>query len=101
MASAAQRRNVNRIVSHLDGVKDAVHTTGRRVQANAERNFEGHDRPGGHRVVGEKQDTDYLVSLEGPVPHIVEYGRAGYTRGDGAKIGPAQGLYILHRAVDL
>lgn len=99
MASPSQARMVNQIVSHLPGVKKAVHTTGREGEARAKAAFAQHDQPGGHRVVGETQDTDYVISLEGPVPHIVEYGRHGYTRqSDGAKIGPMQGLYIIHRA---
>ena len=99
MASAAQTRRINSIVSHLDGVKQAVHSTGREGQARAEAAFASHDRPGGHKVTGATQDTDYVISLEGPEPHIVEYGRHGYTRqSDGAKIGPMQGLYIIHRA---
>lgn len=99
MASPSQVRKVNTIVSHLEGVRQAVRTVGREGQARAEAAFASHDQPGGHRVVGESQDTDYVISLEGPVPHVIEYGRHGYTRqSDGAKIGPMQGLYIIHRA---
>lgn len=100
MASPGKARRANHLISHLDGVKDVVHGHGRRIQSNAERIFARHDRPEGHEVTGRTQDTDYLVSLQGRAPHIVEYGRAGYTReSDGAKIGPMQGLYILHKAV--
>lgn len=99
LASRQNARKVNKILSHLEGVKQAVHVVGREGQARAEAAFASHDQPGGHRVVGETQDTDYVISLEGPVPHVIEYGRHGYTRqSDGAKIGPMQGLYIIHRA---
>lgn len=107
MATPQQRR-VSAIVAHLPGVKRAVHGKGREIQRRAEALFDEHDRPGGHRVTGEpvKADTvgargqiDYLVSIEGPVPHIIEFGREGYTREDGTKVGPMEGLRILGRAV--
>jgi hypothetical protein len=99
MASPAKRRRVNHLVSHLDGVKREVRRNGQRIQANAERIFARHNRPEGHEIVGDTQDTDYLVSLQGRAPHVLEYGRSGYTRErDNAKVGPMQGLYIIHKA---
>lgn len=97
---------VNRIVSHLPGVKRAVRQKGRAIEKTAKALFAEHDRPGGHRIVGETQDTDFIVSLEGPAPAAVEFGRAGYISqetqviGEGHFIGPAEGLHVLGRAVD-
>lgn len=100
MANPRDIRRVNKIVSHLPGVVDATHGVGRQIAARAEAIFAEHDRPGGHEIVGEADGIDYLVSIEGPVPHVIEFGRAGYTRDDGADIGPMEGLHILGRAVE-
>lgn len=90
----------NRIISHLPGVKKAVHSTGRDIQAKAERLFAEHDRPGGHKITGEKTSTDYLVSIEGDVPHVIEFGRESYVNKRGNRVGAMQGLRILGRAVE-
>jgi hypothetical protein len=94
-------KGLNRHLSHLPGVKAAVREKGRAVETTAKALFGPHDRPGGHAITGESQDPDYLVILEGPAPGAVEFGREGYTRPDGAHIGPAQGLHVLGRAADL
>lgn len=100
MANPRNVRKVNRIVSHLPGVVEAVHNKGRAIEARADALFSEHDRPGGHEIVGEPDGIDFLVSIEGPVPHVIEFGRSGYTRDDGAEIGPMEGLHILGRAVE-
>lgn len=96
---------VDAYIAHLAGVKAAVHTEGREIQSRAEAAFAAHDRPGGHRIVGEKQNTDYLVSLEGPAPLVIEFGREGFDqkRPDGSTrhVGPMQGLRILGKAGNL
>lgn len=95
---------VNAFVAHLPGVKRVVHAEGRSIQGEAEALFASHDRPGGHKITGEKSPiggTDWIVSLEGPVPVVIEFGREGFTRSDGRRIGPMQGLHILGKAAGL
>lgn len=95
----------NEHVAHMRGVKKAVHDQGREIQSRAEALFAAHDNPGGHEIVGEKQDTDYIVSLvatlPGDNPLAVEYGRGPVSYDDGRSVGPAEGLHILGRAADL
>lgn len=95
---------VDAFIAHMPGVKRVVHAEGKSIQAKAETLFASHDRPGGHRIVGEKAPiggTDWIVSLEGPVPVVIEFGREGFTRTDGRRIGPMQGLHILGKAAGL
>lgn len=96
----ATRKWVTKLVSELPGVKAEVHAKGRAIQARAEALFAAHDRPGGHKIVGEKRGQDYLVSIEGDVPHVIEFGREAYTNKQGKRVGPMEGLRILGRAVD-
>lgn len=98
--ASAKSRKVNRIVSHLKGVQNAVHSEGRQIADRADAIFAAHDRPGRHEIVGEEAGIDYLVSIEGPVPHVIEFGREGYTTKDGHQVGPMEGLRILGRAVE-
>jgi hypothetical protein len=96
---------VNAYIAHMAGVKGAVHAEGRQIESRADALFASHNRPGRHEIVGEKQDTDYIVSLEGPAAVSVEYGREGFTqtRDDGSTrdIGPMEGLHILGKAAKL
>lgn len=96
---------VNAYLAHMGGVKKSVHDEGRDVKKRADALFKAHDNPGGHRITGERQDTDYIVSLEGTGPGdnplAVEYGRGPVEYDDGRKVGPAEGLHILSRAARL
>jgi hypothetical protein len=68
-------------------------------------NLAKHDRPGGHSIGGGHDGiTDYYIYLEGPVPHIVELGRAGYVTEKqqgpippGTPIAPWEGTHVLRR----
>lgn len=103
MASVSPR--IADITAHMPGVKAATKAEGREVQARAKALFAPHDRPGRHRIGGRSEDTDYLVTLEGPAPIVIEYGREGFDqkRPDGSVIhvGPMQGLHILGRAAGI
>jgi hypothetical protein len=92
------------IIAHMPGVKSAVYAEGKAIQGRAEALFAPHNRPSRHEIEGKKQDTDFLISLVGPVPIVVEFGREGYTDERGGRtvqIGPMQGLHILGRAAGL
>lgn len=99
-------------IAHLPGVIQGVAEKADEVQAVAEGIFAQHDHPGGHRIAGGQDGiTDSYIYLEGPVPHIVEYGRAGYVTkkaqriGDrivppGTQIGPWEGTHVLRRTYE-
>lgn len=46
-----------------------------------------HNRPGGHDIVKGRGVLDTYIHLEGPVPHIVEWGRSGYTTTKAQRLG--------------
>lgn len=81
-------RPTHDFIAHMPGVVAGVHAKGDEALAIAEGIWATHDRPGGHRIIGEYgNQTDAYVILEGPVPIIVEYGRAGYVTKKAQKIG--------------
>lgn len=96
---------VDDYVAHMPGVLAAVNREGERVQAVAEGIFAKHDRPGGHSIGGGPDGiTDYYIYLEGPVPHIVEWGRSGYRTEKqqgpippGTDIAPWAGTHVMRR----
>jgi len=88
-------------VAHMPGVKKAVHAHGREVKSRAERLLAQHRAQGVARIEGEVQNTDYLVSLVDKAALSIEYGREGFTREDGVRVGPMVGLRILGRAAEL
>lgn len=105
-------KELHDFIAHMPGVVEGVHRKGDEALAIAEGIFAKHDRPGGHRIIGEYgQQTDAYVILEGPVPHIVEYGRAGYVTKKtqrlgssiipaGTVIGPWEGTHVLRRTME-
>ena len=86
-------------VAHMRGVKKSVREERDRRAKRARAALRPHRRTGDHRITTEMEDTDGLVHLEGPVPHILEYGRSGYVTDDGAEVGPMDGLHILGQAL--
>jgi hypothetical protein len=92
-------------VAHMPGVVAAVGVEAERVQGIAEGIFAKHDRPGGHSIGGGMDGiTDSYIYLDGPVPHIVEWGRAGYVteKQQGpippdTAIAPWEGTHVLRR----
>ena len=111
--TSPQGHAIDGYVAHLPGVLAEVLQEGIRVQAIAEGIFAQHDRPGGHSIVGGHDGiTDYYIYLEGPVPHIIEWGRKGYYTKKTQRLGdsiipegtwiPAwEGTHVLRRTVEL
>lgn len=91
------RDDVDSIVAHMTGVKAAVHADGRQREGRAKARLAGHRETGAAKVEGHKEDTDYVVSLVDPAALSIEYGRSAFTREDGRKVGPMEGLRILGR----
>jgi hypothetical protein len=96
---------VDEYVAHMPGVLREVGNTGEKVQGIAEGIFAKHDRPGGHSIQGGHDGiTDYYIYLDGPVVHIVEWGRAGYVTTKqqgpippGTAIAPWEGTHVMRR----
>jgi len=96
------------VVSHIDGVKSAVHdeakTVGRRAEANlTEARSSTHWRKihgPSHltRVTVTQGDVDSFANLEAPNAMAIEFGHepSGYFAGTNTR--PPHGLYILTRA---
>lgn len=98
------RPDIASVIAHMPPVMGEVQQHGHSVKAKADAAFAAHNRPGGHEIVGEKQDTDYVVSLVGPAAVSVEYGHGAYTterNGRVVEVGASQGLHILAKAADL
>lgn len=75
-------------IAHMSGVKAAVYEfAASKVLPKAESIFAPHDGPGGHSITLSRGITDAYVNLEGPVPHIVEWGRASYVTDKDQPIG--------------
>ncbi len=99
-------------IAHLPALIRSVGDKADEVQAVAEGIFSKHDRPGGHSIQGGRDGiTDSYIYLDGPVAHIVEYGRAGYVTKKaqpigncvlpaGTHIGPWEGTHVLRRTYD-
>lgn len=96
-------------IAHMPGTKKAVYEfTKTRVLPVAQGIFAQHDHPGGHSIKLDQGITDSYVVLEGPVPHIVEWGRKGYKTEKpqpignrvvpaGTWIGGWEGSHVLRR----
>lgn len=99
-------------LAHMPGVVQGVHDKGDEATAIAQGIFAKHDKPGGHKIIGEYGAlTDAYVILEGPVPHIVEWGRAGYKTKKAQRLGdsiipadtyikPWEGTHVLTRTME-
>lgn len=75
-------------IAHMRGVKAGVYEfAASQVLPKAKAIFAPHDHPGGHKITINQGITDTYVNLEGPVPHIVEWGRASYVTKKPQRIG--------------
>lgn len=84
-------------VAHMLEVKVAVRLARDEVKGVAEGLWAIHNRPGRHELTTQDDDVDALLSLDGPSPLSVEFGRHPDEHGKGAM----RGLHILGRAAGL
>lgn len=114
MAELIEPRSMNIVISHLEGVRNAVHdeaeSIGDAARADLERlraTTRWHKIYGpGHltRITVSQGDVDSFTNLEGPHPMAIEFGhRPSGVFGPGGSLGhiktkAPEGLYILHRA---
>lgn len=93
MAQIYNEEHLHEVIAHMRGVKVAVgEFAAGQVFPRAQAIFAQHDRAGGHQITlgrpgGNGGITDAYVYLEGPVPHIVEWGRAAYITSKDQRIG--------------
>lgn len=92
---------VDAYIAHMPGVKKAVGTQGREIEAKAKANLAAHRDTGAAHIEFTRQDTDALISLVDPAVLSIEYGREAGIDRSGRKQGAMQGLHILGRAADL
>lgn len=110
MVQLIGQRAMNSVISHIEGVRHAVHKEAEVVEERAKGYLEaarastqwhniGDPESTGHRVeiTLTQGETDSFVNLEGPNPDAIEFGHepSGYFQGRGR---PPHGLYILTHA---
>ena len=102
MAKIYSRKAVHEIVSHIEGVRHAVHDKAKSVHRTAEGRMAGHHRSGEHQVTVTHGETDSFVNLEGPQVLSIEFGhwvKGKFEDKDKPKFVP--GLYIITGAASL
>jgi hypothetical protein len=112
MAVIYNAANLHDVIAHMPGVKAGVYEfAASKVFPKAQAIFAPHNRPGGHEITHDRGVTDTYVNLEGPVPHIVEWGRASYVTDKdqpvggsvvpkGTVIGAWEGTHVLRRTYE-
>jgi hypothetical protein len=90
-------KGTRRMLAHLPEVRAAVIAVRDEKATIAQALFAAHDHPGGHSISTQDDTVDALLSLDGPAPLSVEYGRSPDANGRDAM----KGLHILGRAAGL
>lgn len=111
MAKLIGLQAMNRVVSHLDEVKQEVHAKAKEVGEKAAANLEeARATTEWHKISGpdgltktsvSKGDVDSFVNLEAPNAMAIEFGHmpSGFFAGTDTR--PPRGLYILGKAAGL
>lgn len=81
------------------GVQKVVHATADAIGGRARAILAQHRVSGAASIRVDHSGIDSEVILDDPASLSIEYGRGGYTRADGAYVGPAEGLHVLGRAL--
>lgn len=90
---------MNTIISHQDGVRDAVHDEAEEMGNKAEVLLAGHRRTGAASIEVEQGAVDSYVTLDDEAAMHIEFGH-WYTNGYGEP-QYVPGLYIITRASGL
>ncbi|MGU3502409.1 DUF5403 family protein [Mycobacterium sp. C31M] len=90
---------MNRVVSHLEGVHDAVGDTSKRVQRSAQNRLAAHRDTGAAEVTATEGDVDWFVNLEDEAALSIEFGHWTKEGSDSYRFVP--GLYVLSTAAGL
>lgn len=97
MATVRTDKAFNRSLSRQ--ARPAVRVTAEAVGGRARAVLAGHRDTGAASIRVDHGPIDSYVVLDDPASLSIEFGRAGYTRPDGAYVGPAEGLHVLGRAI--
>jgi hypothetical protein len=77
----------------------ATRATAEIIGGRARARLEAHRDTGDASIKVEHGAIDSHVILDDEASLSIEFGRAGFTRKDGAYVGPAEGLHILSGAI--
>lgn len=95
------RPGLDRLIARQAGVRAEVSSVAGQVEAAASARLAAHRRTGEHQIATERPNfTDVDVVMTGAGAVSVEYGRDGYTRPDGTRVGPMDGLRIMRGSAE-
>jgi hypothetical protein len=80
-------------------VRPVTRATAEAIAGRARARLAAHYVTGDATIRVEHGPVDSLVILDDKAGLSIEHGRAGYTRPDGAYVGPSEGLHILGGAI--
>jgi len=98
MASMISRKQVNRIVANLEGVKTSVYNRAVVIANKAYANLRSHYYEGESQIQIERHKTDSLVYLVDPWAASIEFGHWSVTEN---QVKWVPGLYIITRAAGI
>jgi hypothetical protein len=95
------QKAMNQVVSHIDGVKLAVHAEAEIAGARAEANLARHRKTGQAKITVTQGDVDSFVNLDDPDAMSIEFGH--WVKGKYERSQPkfVPGLYIITEAAGL
>lgn len=95
MASVVSRKQMNRIVSNLEGVKTSVYNRAVVIANRAYADLRSHFYEGESSISIERHKTDTIVSLVDPWAASIEFGHWSVSP---TQVKWVRGLYIITRA---
>lgn len=114
MPKLISTKAMNAVVSHLGGVRDAVHDEAKGIEHAADANLQAvRDTTKWHKIFGpghltsvsaSRGEVDSFANLHAPNPMAIEFGHSpSGVFGPGGRYGhqktkAPEGLYILHKA---
>ncbi|WP_231951406.1 DUF5403 family protein [Nocardia terpenica] len=95
------QKAMNQVVSHVDGVKDAIGDEAKEIGSRAEARLAGHRRSGRAQVTVTNGDVDSFVNLEDPAALSIEFGHMVKGKYETEEPKYVPGLYIITGAAGL
>ena len=101
MVVLIREKAMNHVISHLEGVKAAVHTEAEIIAGRAEGRLAQHRKTGQAQINVTQGDTDSFVNLDDPNAMSIEFGH--WVKGKYETSAPrfVPGLYIISEAAGL
>lgn len=94
------QKSMNLVVSHLDGVHDALGDTAKQVRRSGQSRLEQHRYEGDAKVTITEGDVDWFVNLDDPAALSIEFGHMSKKK-NGANGHYVPGLYIITKAAGM